>query len=116
MKKSSFRLLNRKRVLTSSVVLLMMLQVIMIPTVVGPANIEANYGTAEELDAFFQSVNQRNDEINKTVIEELNFLRSLHEGNELSVSLLDTRRSEMNSKDESEDVIEHIKQDRKSVV
>ena len=86
----------------------MMLQVIMIPTVVGPANIEANYGTAEELDTFFQSVNQRNDEINETVIEELNFLRSLHEGNELSVSLLDTRRSEMNSKDESEDVTADI--------
>jgi len=108
MNKSSFRLLNRKRVLASSVVLLMMLQVIMIPTVVGPANIEANYGTAEELDTFFQSVNQRNDEINETVIEELNFLRSLHEGNELSVSLLDTRRSEMNSKDESEDVTADI--------
>ena len=41
-------------------------------------------------------------------IEELNFLRSLHEGNELSVSLLDTRRSEMNSKDESEDVTADI--------
>ena len=74
---SSFRLLNRKRVLVISVVLLMMLQVIMIPTVVGPATIEANYGTAEELDTFFQSVNQRNDEVNETVIEELNFLRSL---------------------------------------
>ena len=79
----------------------MMLQVIMIPTVVGPATIEANYGTAEELDTFFQSVNQRNDEVNETVIEELNFLRSLHEGSELAVSLLDTREDAMNSKDES---------------
>lgn len=83
----------------------MMLQVIMIPTVVGPATIEANYGTAEELDTFFQSVNQRNDEVNETVIEELNFLRSLHEGSELAVSLLDTREDAMNSKDESENVV-----------
>ena len=108
MKKSSFKLLNRKRVLTSSVVLLMMLQVIMIPTVVGPAYIESNYGAAEELDAFFQSVNQRNDEINETVIEKLNFLRSLHEGNELAVSLLDTSESEMNNKDESANVVADI--------
>ena len=83
----------------------MMLQVVMIPTVVGPSSIEANYDTAEELDAFFQSVNQRNDEVNETVIEELNFLRSLHEGSELAVSLLDTRKSAMNDKDESGDVI-----------
>ena len=83
----------------------MMLQVVMIPTVVGPSSIEANYGTAEELDAFFQSVNQRNDEVNETVIEELNFLRSLHEGSELAVSLLDTRKSAMNDKDESGNVI-----------
>tara|TARA_B110000438_G_scaffold31553_1_gene31072 strand:+ start:1044 stop:6467 length:5424 start_codon:yes stop_codon:yes gene_type:complete len=105
MKISSFKLLNRKRVLVISVVLLMMLQVVMIPTVVGPSSIEANYGTAEELDAFFQSVNQRNDEVNETVIEELNFLRSLHEGSELAVSLLDTRKSAMNDKDESGNVI-----------
>tara|TARA_B110000196_G_scaffold161383_1_gene138682 strand:- start:7504 stop:12927 length:5424 start_codon:yes stop_codon:yes gene_type:complete len=105
MKISSFKLLNRKRVVVISVVLLMMLQVVMIPTVVGPSNIEANYDTAEELDTFFQSVNQRNDEVNETVIEELNFLRSLHEGSELAVSLLDTRKSAMNSKDESGDVI-----------
>ena len=83
----------------------MMLQVVMIPTVVGPSSIEANYDTAEELDAFFQSVNQRNDEVNETVIEELNFLRSLHEGSELAVSLLDTRKSAMNDKDESGNVI-----------
>jgi hypothetical protein len=105
MKISSFRLLDKKRVLVISVVLLMMLQVIMIPTVVGPANIEANYGTAEELDTFFQSVNQRNDEVNETVINELNFLRSLHEGSELAVSLLDTSKDAMNSKDESESVV-----------
>ena len=86
----------------------MMLQVVMIPTVVGPSSIEANYGTAQELDAFFQSVNQRNDEINETVIEELNFLRSLHDGSELAVSLLDTRKAAMNDKDESEDVIADI--------
>ena len=105
MKISSFRLLDKKRVLVISVVLLMMLQVIMIPTVVGPASIEANYGTAEELDTFFQSVNQRNDEVNETVIKELNFLRSLHEGSELAVSLLDTSKNAMNNKDESESVV-----------
>ncbi|HIF37533.1 MAG: hypothetical protein CXT75_04160 [Methanobacteriota archaeon] len=108
MKKASFQLLNRKRVLGISVVLLMMLQVVIIPTVVGPSSIEANYGTAQELDAFFQSVNQRNDEVNETVIEELNFLRSLHDGSELAVSLLDTRKAAMNDKDESEDVIADI--------
>ena len=86
----------------------MMLQIVMIPTVVGPSSIEANYGTAQELDAFFQSVNQRNDEVNETVIEELNFLRSLHDGSELAVSLLDTRKAAMNDKDESENVITDI--------
>jgi len=86
----------------------MMLQIVMIPTVVGPSSIEANYGTAQELDTFFQSVNQRNDEVNETVIEELNFLRSLHDGSELAVSLLDTRKAAMNDKDESENVIADI--------
>jgi len=86
----------------------MMLQIVMIPTVVGPSSIEANYGTAQELDTFFQSVNQRNDEVNETVIEELNFLRSLHDGSELAVSLLDTRKAAMNDKDESENVITDI--------
>ena len=74
-------MLNRKRVITISVVLVMVLQVVMVPTATGPANLEANYGTAQELDTFFQSVNQRNDQIDKTVIDELNFLRSIHEGN-----------------------------------
>ena len=58
MKISSFKVLNRKRVITISVVLVMILQVVMVPTATGPANLEANYGTAQELDTFFQSVNQ----------------------------------------------------------
>ena len=53
MKISSFKVLNRKRVITISVVLVMVLQVVMVPTATGPANLEANYGTAQELDTFF---------------------------------------------------------------
>ena len=86
----------------------MILQVVLLPTATGPNNLEANYGTAQELDTFFQSVNQRNDEINNTVIDELNFLRSIHEGNELDLSLLEAREVSMNSKDESEDVVANI--------
>ena len=108
MKISSFKVLNRKRVITISVVLVMILQVVMVPVATGPANLEANYGTAQELDTFFQSVNQRNDQVDKNVIDELNFLRSIHEGNELDLSLLEAREVVMNSKDESEDVVADI--------
>ena len=80
MKISSFKMLNRKRVITISVVLVMVLQVVMVPTATGPADLEANYGTAQELDTFFQSVNQRNDLVYNNVIDDLNFLRSIHEG------------------------------------
>ena len=80
MKISSFKVLNRKRVITISVVLVMVLQVVMVPTATGPANLEANYGTAQELDTFFQSVNQRNDEVDKNVIDELNFLINSRRG------------------------------------
>ena len=69
MKISSFKVLNRKRVITISVVLVMILQVVMVPVATGPANLEANYGTAQELDTFFQSVNQRNDQVDKNVID-----------------------------------------------
>ena len=93
--------MNRKKIITISVILMMVLQVVLLPTATGPNNLEANYGTAQELDTFFQSVNQRNDEINKTVIDELNFLRSIHEGNELDLSLLEAREVSMNNKDES---------------
>ena len=86
----------------------MILQVVMVPTATGPNNLEANYGTSQELDTFFQSVNQRNDEVNKTVIDELNFLRSIHEGNELDLSLLEARDVSMNSKDESENVVANL--------
>ena len=41
----------------------MILQVVMVPTATGPNNLEANYGTSQELDTFFQSVNQRNDDL-----------------------------------------------------
>ena len=108
MKISSFKVVNRKKIATISVILLMILQVVLLPTATGPNNLEANYGTAQELDTFFQSVNQRNDEINNTVIDELNFLRSIHEGNELDLSLLEAREVSMNSKDESEDVVANI--------
>ncbi|HJM17562.1 MAG TPA: hypothetical protein QGI59_03540, partial [Candidatus Poseidoniia archaeon] len=108
MKISSFKVMNRKKVITFSVILLMILQVVLLPTATGPNELEANYGTAQELDTFFQSVNQRNDEINNTVIDELNFLRSIHEGNELDLSLLEAREVSMNSKDESEDVVANI--------
>ena len=108
MKISSFKVLNRKRVITISVVLVMILQVVMVPTATGPANLEANYGTAQELDTFFQSVNQRNDQVDENVIDELNFLRSIHEGNELDLSLLEAREVAMSNKDESEDVVADI--------
>ena len=100
--------MNRKKIITISVILMMVLQVVLLPTATGPNNLEANYGTAQELDTFFQSVNQRNDEINKTVIDELNFLRSIHEGNELDLSLLEAREVSMNNKDESENVVADI--------
>ncbi|MEO2180193.1 MAG: hypothetical protein ABGW86_02815, partial [Candidatus Poseidoniia archaeon] len=108
MKISSFKVLNRKRIITLSVILVMVLQVVMVPTATGPANLEANYGTAQELDTFFQSVNQRNDQVDKNVIDELNFLRSIHEGNELDLSLLEAREVVMNNKDESENVVADI--------
>ncbi len=108
MKISSFKVLNRKRIITLSVILVMVLQVVMVPTATGPANLEANYGTAQELDTFFQSVNQRNDQVDKNVIDELNFLRSIHEGNELDLSLLEARKVVMNNKDESENVVADI--------
>ena len=104
MRKSAFKLLNRKRVLTVSVVTILILQMVIIPISSDSPTITVNYGTAQELDTFFQSVNQRNDEINETVIEDLNFLRSIHEGGALSISLLDNREILLNSKDESADV------------
>ena len=79
------------------------LQVVLVPTATGPAVLQADYGTAKELDTFFESVNQRNDEIDETVVNELNFLRSLHEGNELDFSLLDNREILLNSKNENDE-------------
>ena len=108
MRKSAFKLLNRKRVLTVSVVTIMILQVVIVPISSDSPTITVDYGTAQELDTFFQSVNQRNDEINETVFEELNFLRSIHEGNALDISLLDNRKILLNAKDESEDVNANI--------
>ena len=105
MRKSAFKLLNRKRVVTVSVVMILILQVVLVPTSSDSPTIKADYGTAQELDTFFQSVNQRNDQVDKNVIDELNFLRSIHEGNELDLSLLEAREVVMNSKDESENVV-----------
>ena len=107
-RKSAYKLLNRKRVLTVSVVTILILQVVIVPISSDSPTITVDYGTAQELDTFFQSVNQRNDEINETVVEDLNFLRSIHEGNSLDISLLDNREILLNGKDESEDVNANI--------
>ena len=108
MKTSSSKAVNRKKIITFSIAALMILQVVLLPTATGPANLEANYGTSQELDTFFKSVNQRNDQINKTVVDELNFLRSIHEGNELDLSLLEARDVSLNSKDEGDEVTANI--------
>ena len=50
MKNTSFKIGNRKKIITISVILLMILQVVMVPTATGPSNLEANYGTSQELD------------------------------------------------------------------
>ncbi len=104
MNKSLFSAFRRKRVITFLVFSVLFLQVVLVPTATGPAVIQADYGTAKELDTFFESVNQRNDEIDETVVNELNFLRSLHEGNVLDFSLLDNREMLLNSKNENDNV------------
>ena len=101
---SLFNAFRKKRVITILVFLVLFLQVVLVPTATGPAVIQADYGTAKELDTFFESVNQRNDEIDETVVNELNFLRSLHDGNELDFSLLDNREVLLNSKNENDNV------------
>ena len=68
MRESAFKLLNRKRLVTASVVMILILQVVLGPTASDSPVIKVDYGTAQELDAFFQSVNQRNDEINTLLI------------------------------------------------
>ena len=82
----------------------MLLQVLVVPTSSNASEIGTNYDTAQELDTFFQSVNQRNDKVNETVMEDLGFLRSIHEGKELDLTLLDNRKFIMDSKDESDQV------------
>ena len=104
MRESAFKLLNRKRLVTASVVMILILQVVLVPTASDSPVIKVDYGTAQELDTFFQSVNQRNDEVNETVFEQLNFLRSIHEGGALDLSMLENREILLNSKDESENV------------
>ena len=108
MAKRALKLLSRKKVVTFSIVTLMLLQVIIIPTSSNSESIGTNYDTAQELDSFFQSVNQRNDEINESVVGKLNFLRSIHEGNELDFSLLDNRELILNNKDESDTVTAQV--------
>ena len=83
---------------------ILFLQVVLVPTAVGPPVIQTDYGTAKELDTFFKSVNERNDGINDTVVSELNYVRSLHEGNELDFSLLNNREMLLNSKNENDNV------------
>jgi len=92
MRKSAFKLLNRKRVLTVSMVTILILQVVVVPTSSDSPTIKADYSTAQELDTFFQSVNERNNEINETVFNDLNFLRSINEGNVLPNSPLNTQK------------------------
>ena len=104
MNKSLFSAFRRKRVITLLVFSVLILQIVLVPAATGPAVIQADYGTAKELDTFFESVNQRNDEVDETVVNELNFLRSLHEGNELDFSLLDNREVLLNSKNENDNV------------
>ena len=104
MNKSLFSAFRRKRVITFLVFSILFLQVALVPTATGPAVIQADYGTAKELDTFFESVNERNDEIDETVVNELNFLRSFHEGNELDFSVLDNRETILNSKNENDNV------------
>ena len=104
MNKSLFSAFRRKRVITFLVFLVLILQIVLVPAATGPAVIQADYGTAKELDTFFESVNQRNDEVDETVVNELNFLRSLHEGNELDFSALDNREILLNSKNENDNV------------
>ena len=104
MNKSLFSAFRRKRVITLLVFSVLILQIVLVPAATGPAVIQADYGTAKELDTFFESVNQRNDEIDETVVNELNFLRSLHEGNELDFSALDNREILLNSKNENDNV------------
>jgi hypothetical protein len=104
MNKSLFSAFRRKRVITFLVFSVLILQIVLVPAATGPAVIQADYGTAKELDTFFESVNQRNDEVDETVVNELNFLRSLHEGNELDFSLLDNREILLNSKNENDNV------------
>ena len=104
MNKSLFSAFRRKRVITFLVFSVLILQIVLVPAATGPAVIQADYGTAKELDTFFESVNQRNDEVDETVVNELNFLRSLHEGNELDFSLLDNREVLLNSKNENDNV------------
>ena len=104
MDKSLFSAFRRKRVITLLVFSVLILQIVLVPAATGPAVIQADYGTAKELDTFFESVNQRNDEIDETVVNELNFLRSLHDGNELDFSALDNREILLNSKNENDNV------------
>ena len=104
MNKSLFSAFRRKRVITFLVFSVLFLQVVLVPTATGPAVIQADYGTAKELEAFFVDVNERNDQVDEIVVNELNFLRSLHEGNELDFSLLDNREILLNSKNENDNV------------
>ncbi len=70
MSKHTLKVLTQKRVITISVVALMLLQVLVVPTSSNASEIGTNYDTAQELDTFFQSVNQRNDKVNETVMED----------------------------------------------
>ncbi len=108
MKSSAFGLLNRKKITTVLVVIVLILQIAVLPGTSDSPTIKTDYGTALELDSFFKSVNERNDEVNKTVVEDLNFLRTLHEGKSLDISTLSNREILLDSKDESDEVSANV--------
>ena len=64
MKSSAFGLLNRKKTTTVLVVIVLILQIAVLPGTSDSPTIKTDYGTALELDSFFKSVNERNDEVN----------------------------------------------------
>ena len=105
MKKAVLKLPNRRRIATISIVMILFLQILVVPTASNSDTLRTNYSTAKELDNFFKNVNQRNDETNETVVDKLNFLRSLNEENgALDITLLENREIIMNNKDETENV------------
>ena len=68
MKKAVLKLPNRRRIATISIVMILFLQILVVPTASNSDTLRTNYSTAKELDNFFKNVNQRNDETNETLV------------------------------------------------